>query len=420
MNEMADCLVNIIREKKMVKLSVIIPVYNREKYLMKCMDSVLSQTFRDMEIICVDDGSTDRSGEILNEYVQKDSRIKVFHQDNRGVVSARNVGISKAEGKYIGFIDSDDWIDPQMFEQLYSRAEQSGADLVTSGYWQEGNYTSQLFDAVSEGYYGEKEMQFLREHAIYHMQKKETGIRGSLWCKLFRTELLRKPFAQVPENLVFSEDKLGILTYLLDCKAVYIEKKAYYHYRIHSESTVHKADFDYLLHIHEVYRYLRSLYGHENFTADMRTQAELYVTELLLLGINQRMGYQNRNLLWVDPYWLDKIPDGSRVVLYGGGEMGRKYKKQLEVRGKAEYTACVDYEWEKYKDRDPVVVSPDAVDPDAYDILVITVKNPNKAMEIKSQLLEAHIPEEKILWFEQKDIFWKFAEAEGLLTQGKI
>lgn len=404
----------------MVKVSIIVPVYNTAKFLPKCLDSIIGQTLKDIEIICIDDGSADESPQILDSYAEKEPRIKVIHKENEGRVAARNDGVRAAQGEYTGYVDSDDWIDPQMFEQLYDRAEQSGADLVTSGYWLEGNYTSQLFDAVPEGFYGEKEMQFLREHAIYHMQKKETGIRASLCCKLFRTKLLRKLFEQISENLVFSEDKLGILTYLLDCKAVYIEKKAYYHYRIHPESTVHKADFDYLLHIHEVYRYLRSLYGHENFTADMRIQAELYVTELLLLGINQRMGYQNRNLLWVDPYWLDKIPDGSRVVLYGGGEMGRKYKKQLEVRGKAEYTACVDYEWEKYQDRDPVVVSPDTVDPDAYDILVITVKNPNKAMEIKSQLLEAQIPEEKILWFEQKDIFWKFAEAEGLLTQGKI
>ena len=404
----------------MVKVSIIVPVYNTAKFLPKCLDSIIGQTIKDIEIICIDDGSVDESPQILNSYAEKDSRLKVIHKENEGRVAARNDGVRVAQGEYIGFVDSDDWIDPQMFEQLYDRAEQSGVDLVTSGYWQEGNYTSQLFDAVPEGRYGEKEMQFLREHAIYHMQKKETGIRGSLCCKLFRTELLQKTLAQVPENLVFSEDKLGILTYLLDCKAVYIEKKVYYHYRIHSESTVHKADFDYLLHIHEVYRYLRSLYGHENFTETMRTQAELYVTELLLLGINQRMGYQNRNLLWVDPYWLDKIPDGSRVVLYGGGEMGRKYKKQLDVRGRAEYVACVDYEWEKYKDRDPVVVPPDTVDPDKYDCLVITVKNPNKTMEIRAQLLEAQIPEEKIFWFEQKDIFWKFAEAEGLLEQGEM
>lgn len=399
----------------MVKVSIIVPVYNTAEYLPQCLDSIIGQTLKDIEIICIDDGSADESPHILDSYAKKDKRIKVIHKKNEGRVAARNDGERAAAGVYIGYVDSDDWIDSQMFEQLYGRAEQSGADLVSSGYWLEGNYTSQLFDAVPEGYYGEKEMQFLREHAIYHMQKKEIGIRGSLCCKLFRTELLRKPYAHVPENLAFSEDKLGILTCLLDCRSVYIEKKAYYHYRIHSESTVHKADFNYLLHIHEVYHYLRSLYGHENFTETMCTQAELYVTELLLLGINQRLGYKNRNLLWVDPYWVGEIPDGSRVVFYGGGEMGRKYQKQLQVLGNAECVACMDYEWEKYKDRDPVVVPPDTVDPNAYDFLVITIKNPDKAMEIKARLLEAHIPEDKILWFEQKEIYWKFLEAEGLL-----
>ncbi len=396
-------------------LTVVIPVYNTEKYLPKCLDSIIRQTLKDIEIICIDDGSADESPQILDSYAEKDTRIKVIHKKNEGLVAARKEGVQAAQGEYTGYVDSDDWIDPEMYERLYQRAEDCRADLVTSGYWLEGNYTSKLLDAVPEGFYGEKEMQFFREHAIYHMQKKETGIRGSLCCKLFRTETLKKSLMRIPDCISYSEDKLTLLTHLLECQSAYAEQNAYYHYCIHPESMVHKADFDYLLHIHEVYRYLRSLYGHENFTETMRTQAELYVAELLLLGINQRMGYQNRNLLWVDPYWLDQIPDGSRVVLYGGGEMGRKYKKQLEVRGTAAYAACVDYEWEKYGDREPAVVPPDAVLPDDYDLLVITIKNPHKAMEVKARLLEAQIPEEKILWFEQKDIFWKFAEAEGLL-----
>ena len=94
-----------------MKVSVIIPVYNVEKYLCKCLDSVVNQTLRDIEIICVDDGSTDSSWEILKEYAQRDDRIKLIHKENGGLSSARNVAMQVAKGDYIGFIDSDDWID---------------------------------------------------------------------------------------------------------------------------------------------------------------------------------------------------------------------------------------------------------------------------------------------------------------------
>ena len=114
----------------MPKISVIIPVYNAEQYLRKCLDSVVSQTFRDIEIICVDDGSTDGSGAILDEYAAKDNRIVVIHQANAGVAAARNTGLKSAQGEYLAFLDSDDAYNPQLCELAYNRACQSGADIV--------------------------------------------------------------------------------------------------------------------------------------------------------------------------------------------------------------------------------------------------------------------------------------------------
>ena len=118
-------------------LSVIIPVYNVEPYLEKCLDSVLKQTYKDMEILIIDDGSTDRSGAISDEYAAKDSRIRVFHTENRGLSAARNLGLDNAVGGYIGFVDSDDWIEPDMYEVLLKKAEETGADIVECGVFKE-------------------------------------------------------------------------------------------------------------------------------------------------------------------------------------------------------------------------------------------------------------------------------------------
>ena len=110
-------------------ISVIVPVYRVEPYLRQCVESILSQTYRDIEVLLIDDGSPDRCGEICDEYARKDSRVRVFHTENQGLSAARNLGISEAKGKYIGFVDSDDWIEPDMYEVLLKQLEVTGADI---------------------------------------------------------------------------------------------------------------------------------------------------------------------------------------------------------------------------------------------------------------------------------------------------
>ena len=114
----------------MPKVSIIIPVFNAEKYLEKCLDSLVNQTLEDIEIICIDDGSTDNSLEILKTYEQKDKRIKVLQQTNKKQGAARNYGIREAIGEYIGFVDSDDWAELDMFEKLYNKAISTDSDIT--------------------------------------------------------------------------------------------------------------------------------------------------------------------------------------------------------------------------------------------------------------------------------------------------
>ena len=116
--------------KNGIQLSIIIPVFNVEKYLEECINSVLQQTFSNFEIILVDDGSTDSSGNICDLYSQKDRRIQVIHKENGGLSSARNAGLRIAKGKYVGFIDSDDWISETMYQHLYEEAEKAAAEAL--------------------------------------------------------------------------------------------------------------------------------------------------------------------------------------------------------------------------------------------------------------------------------------------------
>ncbi len=118
----------------MTKISVILPIYNTSKYLRQCLDSIVNQTLKDIEIICIDDGSTDNSLDIVKEYTAKDPRVKFLTQPNQGQGVARNKGIDLAEGEYIGFVDTDDWIELNMYQKMYTTAIENNCDLVFCNY----------------------------------------------------------------------------------------------------------------------------------------------------------------------------------------------------------------------------------------------------------------------------------------------
>lgn len=402
------------------KVSIIIPVYNTAEYLPECLDSILGQTMKDIEIICVDDGSTDGSSDVLDEYALKDDRIQIIHKANGGPTSARKVGVQVANGQYIGFVDSDDWINENMYELLYQEARNYQVDMVTCGFFLEGNYTTMYMDTVPEGLYAGENMQTLREKAIYNLEKKSSGLKASLCYKLFKKDLICDAQYKVPDEITMADDKMCLLTALLECNSVYVCHKALYHYRIRANSIVHSGSAEYLLKVYAVYKYMQSLFDHQFFTKDMRWQAEIYITELLYKGINTLLGFENKNLLWIDPYWLDKIPINAKIILYGAGELGKKYRKQLQSRENLQYITCIDFSYERLNCEEFVVESPDVISDYEYDYVVITIKNPQKAQGIRMDLQQMGIAGDKILWFDQTEFFWKFVQADGLMAEGDM
>lgn len=393
-------------------ISVIIPVYNAERYLSRCLNSILKQTMAELEIICVNDGSTDGSAALLDEYAHKDDRITILHKDNGGLVSARKVGVAAATGRYIGFVDADDWIAPEMYEELYRKAIENDADMVTSGYILEGNYISMEYDSVDPGVYASAdEKRYLLDHLIFNMEKDDLGLRGSLCCKIFRREKYLNVQAGIPEGISYCEDKMAVLRFALDCDRVYVIRDAWYHYMINPASMSHKANPDYLNRMQAVYSYLISLYDHPDFTDEMRRQAELYITQQLLKGINSRMGFSIRNLMWIGTGWMYKIPDEASILLCGAGELGETYMRQILHSNRLRYVGCIDARSESSGIGNCKVTGLDTWQEYEFDYVVVTYKYSPKAEETRRHLLDLGIDEEKILWFEQKEIFWDYADA---------
>lgn len=399
-------------------LSVIIPVYNTKKTICRCMDSVLGQQIPEMEIICVDDGSTDGSGEILDWYASSDSRVKVIHQSNAGLVQARKSGIRIASGKYTGYVDSDDWIEPEMYKALMNIADQYSADMVSGGYILEKGMKVSYYDGFPEGLYRNEELDILRSQIFFREGDQKTGIRPSLCNKLFRTALLRKVQMSVPDEVSNCEDRICTLAYILEAESVYILKDAFYHYQFHKDSMSRQKDIYYLDKIGKVYRAFRSMYHRPNFPEKLRIQCELYIISKVLDGMNTYMDFSIPDLMWIDYKWIGLFPEKSNIVLYGAGRLGKAYYRQIvsDQRKRLRLIGWVDRDYQKLAGYSQRIVPPEAIKKMYYDYILVALADREPAEEIRKQLIEKFgVEESKIIWLEQHEIFWEYARAAGAL-----
>lgn len=202
-------------------ISVIVPIYNVQKYLPQCLDSIINQTFWDLEIILVDDGSLDGCGKICDEYAQKDKRIKVYHKENGGLSSARNYGIARANGEYLGFVDGDDWIEPDMFKTLVNLIEDKKADLAICRFWYEYPERSSINESVIDKCFdNEKDL-------LMALIKGSVG--NVIWNKLYRKSCFTN--IDFPDNHAF-EDIATLYKILNRVTIAVICSIPLYHYRM--------------------------------------------------------------------------------------------------------------------------------------------------------------------------------------------
>ena len=218
-------------------ISVVLPIYNVEKVLRRCVDSVLNQTYRNLEVILVDDGSPDGCPAICDEYAANDSRVKVIHKQNAGLGYARNTGIENATGKYICFFDSDDYIEPTTLEECCALAKRENADLVCYGHVEETPDGRVLKNRIpmpsKEIFVGEEIRQELMPMTLAHCAQtgKDWNLSLSAWCELFSLETIRNNnFRFVSEREIISEDIYSVLEYYNYCNTVAFIKKPFYHY----------------------------------------------------------------------------------------------------------------------------------------------------------------------------------------------
>ncbi|MBF0577893.1 glycosyltransferase [Dysgonomonas sp. GY617] len=221
-------------------ISIIIPIYNMEQFLGRCLDSVVNQTYTALDIILINDGSTDSSGDICNAYAQSDPRINVIHQANGGVSSARNSGLDIATGDYISFVDPDDYIELNTYETLIPYLDNNSIDILRFNAYRKGEILNQL--PFKGEYAGER---FEQEIVLPMVGSEKFGgmfILGVLWIHLFRRKVIEKNHIRFNKELRRCEDRLFTITAMLHSNRMFFIDSVLYHYQVNDESLSNRYD----------------------------------------------------------------------------------------------------------------------------------------------------------------------------------
>lgn len=376
-------------------VSVVVPVFNNEKYLCQCVTSILDQTYSELEIILIDDGSTDRSGLICDYLKKTDSRIVVVHTDNNGSVKARKKGLEIATGEYVTFVDSDDYIDTQMFEKMLNEIKESNADIVHTGFYREHERGAVGVSCdFSNGIFDLTRMRV--EYILSHFFSNDGEfVTPSMWSKIYKTDLARRVFMKMNDRVQYGEDMIFFLRCCFEASTIRHVKEAYYHYRIHNKSMTNsranalRCEVNLFVEIEKVineYGYSEMLKSQEDDFLVAHTIMAL--KEMSIPGVEVcQYSYGNMEII-----------ENKSIVLYGAGEVGIDYYRTIRNNRKCKIVAMLDANPVGHSYSDVIVYAREKILDLKYDYVLISVLY-EKTMEIiKDDLLKLGVDENKILW----------------------
>lgn len=388
--------------EKLMKVDIIVPVYNKGKYLSKCIDSILSQTHKYFNLILVDDGSVDNSGEICKGYQQIDERVKYIYQENGGQISARRCGLGYAETEYVLFIDADDWIDCDYLEVLLLNLCQYNfqCDLITSGIIiEEGNTSIVGFDGIEKGVYINKEIERIKERFIFDDISQKQGITHSMSGKIFKKDKMDIILMEMNNALTFCEDGISVFAYLLKAEYVVVLNYAGYHYVQYEDSTIHsfnEEDVWRLLLLKDEYIRLAKEAG---IYEKIKHSIAKHIYRNYLEAVARSMGVKY-NTHFITPKFV--YQGAARVVIYGAGIKGQQFKRQIST---IESLICVGWVDKNYKNisKEYSVDSIEKLLEWEYDYILIAIEDREIVHGVIENLLDIGIPYKKI-WALEKQL----------------
>lgn len=390
-------------------LSVVVPIYNVEDYVETCITSIIEQTYSNIEIILVDDGSSDRSSIICDEFAKKDNRVIVIHKENGGLVSARKAGVNIAKGKYIINVDGDDWIEKDRFEHLVNRICLFEADMIyLSGYLKETDGECKVMDSPLEPKIYSKDE--IRDELFPLLQNTnkcfESIVKSSLCMWAIKRELLREKQNLVDNRISMCEDHICIWFCLLAANSVSTMKELGYHY-IQRKTSLSYSQTDKERERMKIWRYQLKEYilQYTKSKEIMRIFAFLN-TAVLLLSDYEMLLLKDINYLFPYP----KVVKGSKVVIYGAGKFGCHMIRAISKRRDYEIVLWVDKNEKRPSILNYSIRPINEILETKYDFIVIALYYEDMALEVKESLLGMGIEKEKIALMDSKAISEEYLE----------
>lgn len=374
-------------------ISVLVPVYNIERYIGLCLESIICQTYTNLEIIVVNDGSTDRSGEICDLYAKKDSRIKVIHKENGGLVSARKVAMEIATGDYIGYVDGDDWIGEDFYSVLLSAMKQHNSDVVVAGFSRElFTKSAKIINVYPAGIYEGANLEVLFSSMISYGDFFRHGITTYLWNKLFKKEVIKDCQLSLDERVSIGEDGAAVYPALLKCNRVCVIDNCSYHYRQREDSMLKKASSfakeSECLSV--LYEYLKNAFGANIKKYEVSIQIQKYVLSTFIIRSG---GILNNSI----HFPFSKDIKNKNIVVCGAGTFGQQLVKRFEESKFCNLVAWVDDDYWEYRrcclNVDPI----SSLLKLSYDYILVGMVDSFSAQKTKNILVDFGVPTSKIL-----------------------
>ncbi|MCM1154888.1 MAG: glycosyltransferase family 2 protein [Roseburia sp.] len=381
-------------------VSVIVPVYNTEKYLAHCIESIQKQTYPNMEIILVNDGSTDGSGKICDDYSQRDRRIQVIHQSNGGIIAAKKAGIAQCHGEYIMFVDSDDWIEEPLLETLVVQMLESNCPLVCSNvFMDKSDGTIERRNGIPGGIY---ETDKICRDLFFYRDTDQYGILPYSVAKLFPKKMLQEVMAEIGNDIRYAEDKAIVFGCVFKNIKVCFTDAVYYHYCLRQDGTSNMENPDFLIELTAFYKYARKLFESHRESEFLLRQLGRYLLEEAKCTVNYRLGLIDRGKsLYKVSYELDPSVfqmNEKRLIIYGAGQVGSDYYRKLADCMNFCLCGWVDKNYEKCREDGLDVQPVESVRNSEYDYILVAVNRESVFGEIKEELKDIGVMEDKIIW----------------------
>lgn len=380
----------------MFGLSIIVPIYNAIQSLQNCLASICHQRLTDIEIILVDDGSTDGCSDVCEKAALTDRRIKVIHQKNLGLPAARRAGLRAATGRYMTFVDADDWIEQDLCECLYAAVRDTGAELAVAGHFVDERGCSKVHKScLLPGFYDKERLEQEVWPILFHNDfESDWSVYPYLWGKLFLREKLVPWQERVDADIGLGEDVCVTFPYLLHSSSMVVVEIPLYHYVQHDGSMMHRQVGE-IAQFRRIYQLVGESLTNTKQAVELRRQLRQYLLTCILIPRSPWLLPEMKKLPYVFPF--RDVSLGSQVIIYGAGVFGQALHGFLDSTCLANCVLWLDARAEELRQDGLQVVSlQEVLAWPKYDYLLISIMNSRISKAVKRDLLKAGLKPDKI------------------------